>query len=66
LPYRNGRGGVIIPKLVTFFFPDMPTVVTLWSLVLSFVLSVAIGIVFGIYPAYRAANMNPIQALRHE
>ena len=57
--------GVVIPFLVGRF-THMPTVVTLWSLVLAFTISVAIGVVFGIYPAHRAANMDPLEALRHE
>ena len=47
-------------------FADMPTIITLWSVVLSFSISVFIGVVFGLYPAWRAAQMDPIQALRHE
>jgi putative ABC transport system permease protein len=47
-------------------FADMRTTVTLWSLGLAFGISAAVGVAFGIYPAYRAANMDPIEALRHE
>jgi putative ABC transport system permease protein len=57
--------GLLIPWLITKF-SDMPTVVTLDSVVLSLSISVAIGIVFGLYPAVRAANVDPIIALRHE
>ena len=57
--------GISIPWLVTKF-SGMPTVVTTYSLVLSVGISMAIGIVFGIYPAFRAANLDPIEALRHE
>jgi len=57
--------GVIAPRIVTYF-SDMRTIITLWSLALAFGISVAIGIVFGLYPASRAANMDPIEALRHE
>ncbi|MEO1993265.1 MAG: ABC transporter permease [Pirellulales bacterium] len=37
-----------------------------WSIVAAFGISVGVGMLFGIYPARRAANMDPIEALRHE
>jgi len=57
--------GSLIPALVTHF-GRMPTVITGGSLVLAFGISAAVGITFGLYPAYRAANMDPIESLRHE
>jgi len=57
--------GSLIPFLVTYF-GHMPTVITGSSLVLAFGISAAVGITFGLYPAYRAANMDPIESLRHE
>ena len=57
--------GLAIPWLVTHF-AGMPTVVTAHSLVLSVGISMSVGIVFGLYPAVRAANLDPIEALRHE
>jgi len=57
--------GVLFPRLVTYF-AKMPTIVPLYSIVLSLGISMGVGIVFGIYPAVRASLLDPIEALRHE
>ena len=57
--------GIAIPSLITLT-TDMPTVVEPYSLFLAFFISAGIGIVFGLYPAMRAASLDPIEALRHE
>ena len=57
--------GLFIPWLITKF-AGMPTIVTGQSVVLSVGISITVGIVFGLYPAVRAANVDPIIALRHE
>lgn len=57
--------GILVPSLITHF-AGMPTVVTAYSLALALGISMASGIVFGIYPAARASKLDPIIALRHE
>ena len=57
--------GILIPVLITYF-AGMPTVTTLWGILLPLLISASIGIVFGLYPAARAAEVDPIIALRHE
>ena len=44
----------------------MPSSVPLWSIYVSFIVCVFIGVLFGYIPAQKAANMDPIEAIRHE
>jgi len=57
--------GILIPFLITLF-SGMATVVTLYGIILPLCISMAIGILFGLYPAIQAAKVDPIVALRHE
>lgn len=43
-----------------------PSVITPWAIVLSLAIAVSTGILFGLYPAQRAARMDPVRALRHD
>jgi putative ABC transport system permease protein len=58
-------GGVLIPFLITYF-SGMETVITLKGILLPLLISMTIGILFGLYPAVHAAKVDPIVALRHE
>jgi putative ABC transport system permease protein len=58
--------GIAIPQMIVYFLPEQKAFVTGGSVLLAFSISVAIGILFGLYPARRAALMDPIEALRHE
>lgn len=57
--------GVFIPWVIEKM-ANMPTIVSFSSLLLSLGISVSVGVIFGIYPAFRAARLDPIVALRHE
>ena len=57
--------GALIPFLITYF-SGMTTVMTLKGILLPLLISMTIGILFGLYPAMHAAKVDPIVALRHE
>jgi ABC-type antimicrobial peptide transport system permease subunit len=71
------KPGVSLVRLGLTWFPDIwkslpPTIRNLephiapWSIVAAAGISVLVGVIFGLYPAQRAAAMDPIEALRHE
>jgi len=57
--------GLVIPLIVEAT-ADMRTIVTPSAPLLAFLISAGVGVIFGLYPAARAARMDPVEALRHE
>lgn len=69
LTFLGGFFGVILGWLSSFaisYFASLASSISTFSVLLSFGVSAGIGIIFGYYPAYRAAQLNPIEALRYE
>jgi putative ABC transport system permease protein len=70
LTFLGGIMGVILGWIasltITYFISSLTTSISLSSILLAFGVSAGVGIIFGFYPARRAANLSPIEALRYE
>ncbi|KKP57618.1 MAG: ABC transporter, permease protein [Candidatus Moranbacteria bacterium GW2011_GWF1_34_10] len=69
LTFMGGVVGVLLGLMASYVasaFFGIPSSISLYSILLAFGVSAAVGIIFGFYPAKRAANLSPIEALRYE
>jgi putative ABC transport system permease protein len=68
----TGSGGIIgilVGSSIVFLIPivtSLKAVVPAWAVIVGFTVSVTIGLIFGVWPAMKAARLNPVEALRYE
>ena len=66
----GGLFGVIIAAflswMIVWLLPELPAAIPLWAVVTGLGVSIAIGLIFGVWPARKAAMLDPIEALRYE
>ncbi|MHB9073130.1 MAG: ABC transporter permease [Desulfobaccales bacterium] len=69
LCFCGGAAGIVVGRAVSYLMTALfrwPTELSLDAIVSAFVISAAVGIIFGYYPAWKASRLDPIIALRYE
>ena len=70
LTFLGGVLGVVlaygVSQLIILLLPTLPASVPLWAVITGLVVSIMIGLVFGVWPARKASRLDPIEALRYE
>jgi putative ABC transport system permease protein len=70
LTFFGGLLGVIvavfISSVIMLLLPQLPATIPIWAVLSGLAVSISIGLIFGVWPARKAANLDPIEALRYE
>jgi putative ABC transport system permease protein len=57
---------VLISQIIMFFVPALPASIPMWAVVTGLLVSIGVGLVFGVWPAMKASRLDPIECLRYE
>lgn len=70
LTFLGGVLGVLVATVISyvimFFLPELPASIPTWAVASGLIVSTGIGLIFGVWPAKKAANLDPIECLRYE
>lgn len=70
LTFMGGILGVVLAiglsKLIVVLIPSLPAEIPLWAVITGLVVSVGVGLIFGVWPARKASRLDPIECLRYE
>ncbi|MEO6724220.1 MAG: ABC transporter permease [Blastocatellia bacterium] len=70
LTFLGGVLGVIVAAIISyvvmFFVPELPASIPVWAVASGMIVSISVGLIFGVWPAKKAASLDPIECLRYE
>jgi putative ABC transport system permease protein len=70
LTLLGGLTGVVlaiaVSQIIMFFVPSLPAQIPIWAVIAGLTVSIAVGLLFGVWPARKASRLDPVECLRYE
>jgi len=70
LTFLGGSVGVLlavgVSRIIMFFVPSLPASIPIWAVIAGLMVSIAVGLLFGVWPARKASRLDPVECLRYE
>ena len=57
---------ITVSQIIMFFVPELPAAIPIWAVIAGLVVSVGVGLAFGVWPARKASQLDPVECLRYE